>query len=98
MNTKRLGFIAVLIALFAGVALAKSTPYSTPKFSATFNGPVSFQIDENNAKTSVNNEWHSVADGVFQELNIREVASGIDVDQASLDYYTNQSLGSSTAI
>src|ERR1700674_1773030 len=98
MNTKRFSSIALLVVLFAGVAFAQSTPYSAPRFSAPFNGPVKYETDQNDAKTSVNNEWSSSADGIFQQLTIREIAKGVDVNQATLDFYVNQALDKSTAI
>lgn len=90
MTTKRFGCIAILIALCATVVFAQSTPYSHPRFSATFNGPVSFKTSQNIQKTSTNNGWSSENDGVYQQLTIRDIDHNVEVSQASTDFYVNQ--------
>jgi hypothetical protein len=90
--------LGVLFLMLGSIAGAQSTPYSTSRFAATFNGPVSFITDQNDKKTSVNNEWSSSNNGVLQQLTIRDIAHDIDVNKTSLDYYVNQALDGSPAI
>jgi hypothetical protein len=98
MKTKIFGCIAVLIALFAGVAFAQSTRCITSRFSATFNGSVSLDTDVNDQKTATLNKWSSSGNGVFQMLTIRDISDPINVNQASLDYYVNQVLDGTSPI
>jgi hypothetical protein len=76
------------------------TPYSTSRFSATFNGPVTFEKDLNDAKTTTNSEWSSGANGIVQQLTIRDISGSlaIDVNQESLNFYVNQALNGATAL
>jgi hypothetical protein len=96
--------LGAFLLMFVSITVAQDnkpsvlTPYSTPRFSATFNGPVTFEKDLNDAKTTTNNEWSSSASGVFQMLTIRDISGGIPVNQASLDFYTKEALNGTTAL
>jgi hypothetical protein len=89
-------------AIFLGVALlgagpiaaAQSTPYSTPQLSATFNGPVTVDVDRNKENTSTDTEYSSSSGDIYQMLSVRTVtAKDLDVSQDTLDFYVEQALG-----
>ena len=76
------------------IARAQSTSYSTPQLSATFNGPVTVEVDRNKEDTSTDTEYSSFHHGIYQMLSVRTVtAKDLDVKQDSLDFYVEQALG-----
>jgi hypothetical protein len=80
-----------LALMFAGVLAAQITSYSTPAFSATFNGPVTFvPVQRNTENTSTDNVYLSVANSTAEIVNIRYIDSTIPTDFTSSDYYANK--------
>jgi hypothetical protein len=76
------------------IATAQSTPYSTPQLSATFNGPVTVEVERNKEDTSTDTEYSSSHGDVYQMLSVRTVtAKDLDVKQDTLDSYVEQVLG-----
>lgn len=76
------------------IATAQNTPYSTPQLSATFNGPVTVEVDRNKEDTSTDVEYSSSHGDVYQMLSVRTVtAKDLDVKQDTLDFYVEQALG-----
>lgn len=76
------------------IAAAQSTPYSTPQMSATFNGPVTVEIDRNHEDTSTDTEYLSSHTNTYQMVTVRAVTDkDLDVSQDTLDYYVEQALG-----
>lgn len=70
------------------------TPYSTPQFSATFNGPVTAQppARTSTTNTSLDLFYSSEANGVTQIVAIRtlDYASYTTTDFSSSDFYARQ--------
>jgi len=89
MRTKALSMGAFLLMIGSGLA-AQTTPYTTPQFSADFNGPVKTFTDTNTAKTSTNYSFNSSHNGIEQLISVRIVDHDIDVDKASTDFYVGQ--------
>ena len=84
---------ATLLAV-GSIASAQSTPYSTPQLSATFNGPVTVDINRNKENTSTDTEYSSSRGDVYQMLSSRTVtAKDLEVSQDTLDFYVDQALG-----
>jgi hypothetical protein len=80
-------------------AMAQSTLYSTPQLSATFNGPVTVEVDRNKEDTSTDTEYSSYHGGVYQMLSVRTVtAKDLDVKQDTLDFYVEQTLGDAKSL
>jgi len=84
---------ATLLAV-GSIASAQSTPYSTPQLSATFNGPVTVEVNRNKENTSTDTEYSSARGDVYQMLSSRTVtAKDLEVSQDTLDFYVDQALG-----
>ena len=84
---------ATLLAV-GSIASAQSTPYSTPQLSATFNGPVTVEVNRNKENTSTDTEYSSSRGEVYQMLSSRTVtAKDLEVSQDTLDFYVDQALG-----
>jgi hypothetical protein len=76
------------------IAAAQSTPYSTPQMSATFNGPVTVDIDRNHEDSSTDTEYFSSHTNVSEMVTVRAVTEDdLDVSQDTLDHYVEQALG-----
>ena len=81
------------------IAMAQSTPYSTPQLSATFNGPVTVEVDRNKEDTSTDTEYSSSHGDIYQMLSVRTVtAKDLDVKQDTLDFYVEQALGDAKSL
>ena len=77
----------------SSIATAQSMPYSTPQLSATFNGPVTVEVDRNKEDTSTDTEYSSSHGDIYQMLSVRTVtAKDLDVKQDTLDFYVEQAL------
>ena len=75
------------------IASAHNTLYSTPQLSATFNGPVTVEVDRNKEDTSTDTEYSSSHGDIYQMLSVRTVtAKDLDVKQDTLDFYVEQAL------
>ena len=93
MKIKAILLGATLLAV-GSIAFAQSTPYSTPELSATFNGPVSVEVNRNHENTSTDTEYSSSRGSVYQMLSARTVtAKDLEVSQDTLDFYVDQALG-----
>jgi hypothetical protein len=68
-------------------AFAESTPYSTPNFSATFNGAVTTSTDTNPTNATYN--YKSNTQNVFQAIFVRIVDHDIAVNHESSNFYAN---------
>lgn len=98
MKIKVLLLAAVLFGA-GSIATAQSTAYSTPQLSATFNGPVTVEVDRNKEDTSTDTEYSSFHGDVYQMLSVRTVtAKDLDVKQDTLDSYVEQALGDAKAL
>ncbi len=73
--------------LLSVTALAENTPYSTPNFSATFNGKVT--TDTVSKVTSMNYTYESSTQNVAQTIVVRIVDHDIDVNHESSNFYAN---------
>jgi hypothetical protein len=73
--------------LLSVTALAQSTPYSTPNFSATFTGPVATSTDTNPTNTTYN--YKSSTQNVSQSVFVRIVDHDIAVNHESSNFYAN---------
>jgi hypothetical protein len=89
MKIKGISLGAILLMLGSALG-AQTTPYTTPQFSATFNGPVTNSTDTNTAKTSTDNFFSSTNNGVEQMISVRTVDHDIDMDKAATDFYAGQ--------
>lgn len=89
MKIKAISLGAILL-MFGSVLAAQTTPYTTPQFSANFNGPVTTFADTNTAKTSTDNFFTSTRNGVEQMISVRIVDHDIAVDKDSTDFYAGQ--------
>ena len=89
MRIKAVSLGAFLL-MIGSVLSARTTPYTTPLFSAEFNGPVTTSTDSNTAKTSTNYTFNSSHNGIEQMVSVRIVDHDIDVDKDSTDFYVGQ--------
>jgi len=98
MKIKAILLGATLLAT-GSIASAQSTPYSTPQLSATFNGPVTVEVNRNREHTSMDTEYSSSRGDVYQMLSARTLtAKDLEVSQNTLDYYVEQALGDVTPL
>ena len=94
MKTRSVTCILVVLFL-AAFATAQNTRYSTKLFSATFAGPVTTPdtTSRTTTNTSSNQYFNASSPGIQQMVAIRTIdAPGIDVNQASIDFYAAQSV------
>ncbi len=94
MKTRPVACILAVL-LLAAFAAAQNTRYSTRLFSATFAGPVTTPdaTSRTTTNTSSNQYFNASSPGVQQTVAIRTIdAPGIDVSQASIDFYAGQSV------
>jgi hypothetical protein len=80
-------WLAAIGLLLSGAAFAESTPYSTPNFSATFNGTVA--TGTNTQTNSVSYTYLSSANDVAQKVTVRIVDHDIAVSHESSNFYVN---------
>src|SRR3977135_1134583 len=89
MRIKAISLGAILL-MIGSVVAAQTTPYTTPQFSANFNGPVATSTDTNTAKTSTDNFFTSSDNGAQKMISVRIVDHDIAVDKDSTDFYAGQ--------
>ncbi len=81
-------WLAAIGLLLSVTAFAQqSTPYSTPNFSATFNGAVATETATH--PNSVSYRYESSAQGVGQTVIVRIVNHDIAVNHESSNFYNN---------
>jgi hypothetical protein len=89
MKAKSLLFFPVFL-LLSAFAVAQSTPYSAPNFSAIFNSPVTTSSSRNNAGTSTDYFYNAKNKDIEQAVCLRTIDRDIDLDKSSTDFYAGQ--------
>src|SRR5208282_3444034 len=88
----KIKYLLLSLALtFAGILAAQVMSYSTPAFSASFNGPVTFVPGQrNNENTSTDSVYISMANSTAEVVSIRYTDGTIPPDFTSSDYYADK--------
>lgn len=82
--------MTLLLLVTASTVWAQQTPYVTPQWKATFNGPVTTYNEENVAKTAMDFFYGSQAGEVLQVVAYRKIYHPISVNDESLEFYVTQ--------
>ena len=89
----RILFSVIAIIFFSVAVLAQTTAYETPKFSASFNGPVTTKdVGRNDANTSSTISYNSFdeATGIEEMIFVRTLDGPTDVTPEAAESYVDQ--------
>lgn len=103
MFLRKFAFVAVILALASSMVIAQTdypvnpnptglqtTPYSTPNFSAIFNGTVKVSgVERSEDNQSSNTVYSSLNNYSLQTIIVRFIDHDIAVNQASADFYAD---------